>query len=244
LPSTLKCIERLLLKPPTIIPCVLSHPSSPRFSVVDNIHYLTSSWIISLIGRLDKHGDEDEGWEDVFEDEGDEGDDHDESDDHDEGSDDDNVEVSGELGPSDLASDIEYPHPIHSLAMTPTCTKLCGSDLAEVYGTRDLLPALKAFLGAAPRGQRLFLLGSDTFNVWHKVTLNHLPLSFAANESLQRDVIRAQPAIPDGRGGMRRQSTFDTVLFLNDPDAFGLHRKFHSLSFFLSSDILINVFLL
>jgi hypothetical protein len=159
--------------------------------------------------------EEEEDWDDIFEDE----------EDDDEG-DDDDVGVEGEPSPSDLASDIEYPNPIHALAMRPTRTKLCGSDLAEEYGARDLLPALKGFLGAAPHGQRLFLLASDFFDVWHKVTLNHLPLSFAPNEPLQRDVIRAQPATPDGRGGMRRQPTFDTVLFLNDPNAFGLHRKF------------------
>jgi hypothetical protein len=158
-------------------------------------------------------GDDDDDWEDVFEDD---------EDDEDAGEE---VEVGGETEASDLPLEVEYPHPIHALAMWPTQKGLCERDLIDQYGASDLLPALKVFLGQSPCGQRLFLLPSDLFDVWHKLTLNHLPLFFAPDEPLHRDVVRAQPAIADGHGGLRRQPTFDTALFLKDPDAFGPHRK-------------------
>ncbi|KAG9084266.1 hypothetical protein FS749_005360 [Ceratobasidium sp. UAMH 11750] len=85
--------------------------------------------------------------------------------------------------------------------------------------------ALKSFLLPYARG-RWFILSSDEFSVWHKLTLYHHPLSFAPDEPRQRDVIRIRPPAHDERGRSLRslEPVFDTALFLHDSRQIGLHR--------------------
>jgi hypothetical protein len=129
-----------------------------------------------------------------------------------------------------FASDVEYPRPELALALRPT--RLASwQELTDQYGTKDLLRTLTVFLGPKARGQQLFVLPCDRLDVWHKVSLYHLPLSFAPDEPPHRDVIRTQPPELDSHGRVSRAGVFDTVLFLDNSDEFGIYREslFHIL---------------
>ncbi|KAF8606951.1 hypothetical protein BDV93DRAFT_436496 [Ceratobasidium sp. AG-I] len=122
------------------------------------------------------------------------------------------------------ADPVEYPHPQFAIAIRPT-KRPTLQELEDDYGAKSLVPALDKFLKPYARGRgRYFFLPHDTFDLWHKLTLYHLPLSFAPDEPPQRDVIRIRPPIRDAHGRLKREGVFDTALFLHDPQEFGLHR--------------------
>ncbi|KAG9082908.1 hypothetical protein FRC06_004778 [Ceratobasidium sp. 370] len=140
--------------------------------------------------------------------------------------DDDDEGEEGERRPS-AASDadpVEYPTPEFAIAMRPT-RRATLQDLVGIYGATELEQALKKFLRPYTHS-RYYIVPSDYFDVWHKLTLYHLPLSFAPDEPSQCDVIRARPIACDTRGRVlrRREPAFDTALFLHDRHQFGLHR--------------------
>ncbi|KAG8712846.1 hypothetical protein FRC09_019402 [Ceratobasidium sp. 395] len=140
----------------------------------------------------------------------------------------------GERRPSTTdAKSVEYPAPEFAIAMRPY-KRATMSEIITDYGATSLDQALRAFLRPLNRGRgRLILLPNDQFDVWHKVTLYHRPLSFAPDEPTQRDVIRARPAVRDARNRARyhHEPAFDTALFLHDTQQFGLHREFTFFSF-------------
>jgi hypothetical protein len=135
-------------------------------------------------------------------------------------------EADEDEAPDEL-SDIAYPRPARSIALSPTRAKLSGNVLIKDYGASDLIPALRKFLAPKARAlqERISVQPSDIFNVWHKISLHHLPLPFALGEPLHRDVIRAQAPVYDGCGRLQRPGFFDTALFLNDPTRSGIHRR-------------------
>ncbi|KAF8595747.1 hypothetical protein BDV93DRAFT_456186, partial [Ceratobasidium sp. AG-I] len=155
-------------------------------------------------------GEEDE-WEDVKEDG--------------EGEDDEGDEEEGGIrsGARPDADSVEYPHPQFAIALRPT-RQATLHDLEVVYGATSLVPALEKFLQPYARSRgRYFFLPNDKFDIWHKLTLYQLPLSFAPDEPPQRDVIRIRPPVFD-HGRLKREGVFDTALYLHDPQEFGLHR--------------------
>lgn len=84
-----------------------------------------------------------------------------------------------------------YPQPTISVAVKPTCCRLIGHRLISTYGTTDLIRSLTKFLKPIARkaGVQPLVFASDSFDVWHKLTLKHQPVPFAPNEPLQQDVI-------------------------------------------------------
>ncbi|KAG8705734.1 hypothetical protein FRC08_001491 [Ceratobasidium sp. 394] len=149
----------------------------------------------------ERHKDDEEAWEDV-----------------DDGDDDDD----GEEGPrrqtaASDANEVEHPWPEFAIAVRPT-RKVTLSQLVNEYGATSMERALKSFLLPYARG-RWFILSSDEFSVWHKLTLYHHPLSFAPDEPRQRDVIRVRPPAHDERGRSLRslEPVFDTGLFYTTP---------------------------
>ncbi|KAG8699999.1 hypothetical protein FRC09_006244 [Ceratobasidium sp. 395] len=125
------------------------------------------------------------------------------------------------------ANSVEHPAPEFAIALRPT-KQVTMAKIETEYGATSLQRALTAFL--RPRAtSRYFILPHELFDVWHKVTLYHSALSFAPDEPLQRDVIRARPAVRDGRRRVsyHHEPAFDTALFVHDPHQFGLHRESH-----------------
>ncbi|CAE6368386.1 unnamed protein product [Rhizoctonia solani] len=140
-----------------------------------------------------------------------------------------------ELGPANTAvgahidsedSGIAYPRPLLSIALQPTVPRVSGTTLVDTYGASDLMPALTRFL--RPKclavGEDHYLLPTDRFDVWHKLTLHHDVLPFAPDEPAQRDVIRVKPPVRDHAGRLRDAGVFDVALVLDKPQAFGLKR--------------------
>ncbi|KAG8728742.1 hypothetical protein FRC10_004611, partial [Ceratobasidium sp. 414] len=119
---------------------------------------------------------------------------------------------------------VEHPAPEFAIALRPT-RRVTLPELADVYGATSLEWALKRFLRPYAHG-RYFILPHELFDVWHKLTLYHHPLSFAPDEPSQRDVIRVRPPVYDERGRLRNrfEPLFDTALFVHDREKFGLHR--------------------
>ncbi|KAG8762506.1 hypothetical protein FRC12_008982 [Ceratobasidium sp. 428] len=151
-------------------------------------------------------------------DEGADGDENNEDGEEDEG------EVQGE---SEERSELEYyPRPAISVAKKPTVRRVSGRKLVSSYGASDLIRALHKFLSpkATELGKTLLVLPSDLFDVWHKATLRHLPLSFASAQSSHRDVVRAHPLTRDSAGRVSTGAVFDTALFPVHRDQSGLQR--------------------
>ncbi|KAG8705030.1 hypothetical protein FRC09_003197 [Ceratobasidium sp. 395] len=122
------------------------------------------------------------------------------------------------------ANSVEHPAPEFAIAISPT-KRATMADITEDYGATSLEQALTAFL--RPRAHCDYsILPYELFDVWHKTTLYHRPLSFAPDEPLQRDVIRARPAVRDPRNrlGYHHEAAFDTALFVHDTRLIGLHR--------------------
>ncbi|KAG9087124.1 hypothetical protein FRC06_002725, partial [Ceratobasidium sp. 370] len=153
--------------------------------------------------------DDEDAWEDVEEDAGDDG--HDEE---------------GQRRRTIIvdADRVEHPWPEFAIAIRPTWQVTLPQLIAN-YGATSLEWALKSFLRPYTHN-RWLILPSDEFNVWHKLTLYHHPLSFAPDEPRQRDVICVWPPVCDAHGRTLRslEPVFDTALFLHNPRQFGLHR--------------------
>ncbi|KAG8778761.1 hypothetical protein FRC12_024833 [Ceratobasidium sp. 428] len=125
---------------------------------------------------------------------------------------------------TDTNGEVEYPGPEFTIATQPT-RQVTISELADEYGATSLERALKSFLRPYA-GNNWFILPTDKFGSWHKLTLYHHPLRFAPDEPRQRDVIRVRPPTHDSRGRLLRrlEPAFDTALFLYDSRQFGLLR--------------------
>ncbi|KAG8701170.1 hypothetical protein FRC09_005520 [Ceratobasidium sp. 395] len=122
------------------------------------------------------------------------------------------------------ANGVHHPSPEFAIAMRATCYATL-SQLINDYGATSFERALKTFLRPYAEG-RWFILASDKFYVWHKLTLYHHPLPFAPDEPRQRDVIRARPRARGTRNNplKRREPAFDTVLYVHDSHQVGLSR--------------------
>ncbi|KAG9083177.1 hypothetical protein FRC06_004674, partial [Ceratobasidium sp. 370] len=118
---------------------------------------------------------------------------------------------------------VEHPVPAFAIAFRPT-RRVTLPELANVYGATSLEQALKRFLRPYTRS-RYFILPHELFDIWHKLTLYHHPLSFAPDEPSQRDVIRIRPPVYNTHGRLRNgfEPVFDTALFVHDREKFGLH---------------------
>ncbi|KAG8700746.1 hypothetical protein FRC09_005778 [Ceratobasidium sp. 395] len=122
------------------------------------------------------------------------------------------------------ANPVEHPAPEFAIAMQPT-KRATIAEITCDYDATSLEQALAAFL--RPRtGSGHYVLPYELFDVWHKVTLYHRPLSFAPDEPLQHDVICARPAVRDAQHctGYHHEPAFDTALFVHDTRLQGLHR--------------------
>jgi hypothetical protein len=98
----------------------------------------------------------------------------------------------------------------------------------EQYGAVDLIPALEDCLATryhVPR-HNLLLSSRHSFPVWHRFSLHHRPLPFAPGEPPKRDVIRARPPTRNATRYLQRPGEFDTAIFLDKPDKFGLERMY------------------
>ncbi|KAG8733915.1 hypothetical protein FRC10_012066 [Ceratobasidium sp. 414] len=156
------------------------------------------------------HGDTEEQWEDVDEDvEGD-------------GGEDDSEEGQRRRSAASGADTIEHPLLEFTIVVWPT-QQVTLAQLVEDYGATSLKRVLKSFLQPYTRGH-WFILSSNQFGVWHKLTLYHHPLSFAPDEPCQCDVIRVQPPAHDAHGHPLRsfEPIFDTAPFLHDSCEIGL----------------------
>ncbi|KAG8730883.1 hypothetical protein FRC10_002295, partial [Ceratobasidium sp. 414] len=137
----------------------------------------------------------------------------------------DRVEVSTPAKSAE--SGIHYPQPKISIAREPTAPRVPGHVIISSYGASDFIRALHRFLlhkTTLPPGERLILLPSDRFHVWHKAVLNHVSLPFTLSQPCHRDVIRAHPPVRDATGRVLQPSVFDTALFATDRSGLGLQR--------------------
>jgi hypothetical protein len=161
-------------------------------------------------------------------------DDGDDDDNGDDGDDSDNEEE--EEGPDDETMEMEvvdgsllgaYPQPTLRMAVHPTARRVAGGHLVSAYGTTDLIQSLTRFLKPFARqgGLQPVVLLSDTFDVWHKLTLHHQPIPFASNEPLHHDVLRIRLAGTD-QHDRQAPGVFDTTLFLHQSHEVGLKREF------------------
>ncbi|KAF8596468.1 hypothetical protein BDV93DRAFT_548345 [Ceratobasidium sp. AG-I] len=147
----------------------------------------------------------------------------DEEDDDNEGLGDDMEEIGmaeAELGVS------AYPRPTFSVAVRPTCPRVTGHNLINVYGAIDLINSLARFLKPLARkaGLKPVVLSSNVFDIWHKLTLQHLPTPFAPNESPHCDVVRIRLPGADQHSHCV-PGIFDTVLFLHQPGELDFSRR-------------------
>ncbi|KAG8734054.1 hypothetical protein FRC10_011981 [Ceratobasidium sp. 414] len=120
-----------------------------------------------------------------------------------------------EIGPESAAvSDqpTHYPRPSITIARQLTAQQVPGHVLASSYEASDFLRALHHFV-LTKTSERPLVLPSDRFDVWHKATLNHLPLPFAPSEPCHRDVVCVRPAVRDSAGRIKDAGIFDTALF-------------------------------
>ena len=120
-----------------------------------------------------------------------------------------------------------YPSPTLRMAVQPTRRRLTGQHLIDTYGATDLIRSLTQFLKPFPRENSFkpVIFPSDSFDVWHKLTLDHQLVPFAPNEPPHQDVIRIR--LSDTKQyGRQVPGLFDTAMFLYRPQATGLSRKF------------------
>ncbi|KAG8792140.1 hypothetical protein FRC12_007023 [Ceratobasidium sp. 428] len=166
----------------------------------------TAVWVADDDGEYNREEEEDDPWEDdelALDDEGEEG---------------------ARRASTTDANSVDHPAPEFAIAIRPY-RRATMSEIADDYGATSLERALTGFLRPYAHC-RYFILPNKEFDVWQKVTLYHRPLSFAPDEPLQRNVIRARPAVRDARNRVLRryEPAFDTALFLHDTRQFGLHR--------------------
>lgn len=120
-----------------------------------------------------------------------------------------------------------YPDPrSNTIAYKPTLSKVSGSDLANNYGTVDLLPSTSRHLASIGVDAATAPLSPNhLFDVWHRFYINHDRFPFAPEEEPTCDVVRATPPTYNRWRRISRPGVFDMVLFLHRRDAFGIHRK-------------------
>lgn len=178
------------------------------------------------------YGDDEDALEEKEKDEGGEAEDA-----EDEGDEEDNVFVEGR-GACDRHE--VYPEPDRGQAKKPTAPGQCGWHLIEQHGVTNLVADchrwLKKHLG--PSTYHDPVTPFHLFNVWHKFYLTHGYLYFDPDQSFKREVVRAKPPAPALPGGQPNTGTFDTVLFMDNPKAFGIHRESltcYQPTFFLST---------
>ncbi|KAG8746737.1 hypothetical protein FRC10_003720 [Ceratobasidium sp. 414] len=165
-------------------------------------------------------GDVDQGDVDGDEEDGDEGSDEDSNEDEE------RVEVSAPA--ESMESEIHYPRPRVSISQRPTVPRVPGHVIITSYGASDFIRAVRCFLmhkTTLPPGERLILLPSDRFHVWHKAALNHTALPFAPAQPCHHDTIRAYPPVRDTAGRVIKLGVFDTALFPHDRSGHGLQRR-------------------
>lgn len=140
----------------------------------------------------------------------------------------DNVEVTGrgevrrERGEDGL---VWHANPWLESAKRPGLRTKPASYLIDKHGTTNLIRDVKTFLKTiSPHNARLRLKESHRFRVWSRVKLCHSRVPFLPSAEPHVDHLRARPATRKDRA-----DSFDTALFLTDPSAHGLHRKFASL---------------
>ncbi|KAG8734476.1 hypothetical protein FRC10_011705, partial [Ceratobasidium sp. 414] len=149
---------------------------------------------------------------------------------------DDNDKEEGERrqGAALDGDEVEYPAPEFAITVQPT-RRVTLPELVDVYGATSFEWALRAFLRphAHSRG-RYSILPHELFDIWHKLTLCHHPLSFTPNEPSQCDVIHVWPPVYDERRCLctRFEPVFDMALFMHDCDKFGHHRTYKFLRLF------------
>ncbi|KAG8700490.1 hypothetical protein FRC08_004668 [Ceratobasidium sp. 394] len=149
-------------------------------------------------------------------------------DDDDDDDDDDEESIQGDAVEAETVEDeseIAYPRPTLSVAVRPTCPRVAGHHLVSTYGATDLIRLLTRLLKPLARkaGLNGLVLPSDRFDTWHKLTIRHQPLPFAPNEPPQRDAVRVRPPTLD-ESGRKTPGLFDTVMFVNNPQAVGVQR--------------------
>jgi hypothetical protein len=157
-------------------------------------------------------------------DEEDEEDEDDEEDDEDEGE----MEMHTREDVPDLDQDaVHYPSPDVAIAKQPTRSDVRGTELISTYGATDLVSAIGNCLRSRHdvENPEELLSPHHSFNIWHRLTLYHRRLPFAPGEPPKRDVIRARPP------QQQRPGEFDTVLFLESTEKFGLERTYFSRTF-------------
>jgi hypothetical protein len=119
-----------------------------------------------------------------------------------------------------------YPTPSLGIARKPVRANVSGAELIAQYGASDLIGEVTRYLKTRFNipTQSILLSLDDVFHVWHRFYLHHRRLPFSPDEAGQRDVVRARPATRDAAGRSWGNDTFDTVLFIDKPEAFGIHR--------------------
>ncbi|KAG9075008.1 hypothetical protein FRC06_010327, partial [Ceratobasidium sp. 370] len=124
----------------------------------------------------------------------------------DEDDDDDEESIQGDAVKAEMVEDnmgIVYPQPTLSMAVHPTCPRVAGHHLISTYA-----------------GLNGLVLPSDRFDTWHKLTICHQPLPFAPHKPPHCDMAQVQPP----KSGSKIPSLFETVMFVNNPQAVGVQR--------------------
>lgn len=121
--------------------------------------------------------------------------------------------------------------PNWSIAIKPTAPHVNGNGIIQTYGAPNLDVNTNEWMqqataaGLLPEMQRVSR--HHSFDVWHKFYLHHRPLHFDPDQPPHRDTIRAKPPGAVRVGSLRGAGlgTFDAVLFLAQPEKFGIYRK-------------------
>lgn len=122
---------------------------------------------------------------------------------------------------------IWHPKPMISTAGNGSHVQRNGTALMTRYGATQLISATRRFLAEHTSSRSgCPLKAKHVFYVWHQCRLEHGRLPFLPDDGPQVDTIRATPQIRDEYGRITRPGAFDTVLFVTNPDAQGLHRKY------------------
>lgn len=118
-----------------------------------------------------------------------------------------------------------YPDSEITRAHNPTRAATSIPTLSDQYGTIDLIPSLTRYLRSKNIDSTTAPISPNhLFDVWHRVSIQHARFPYAPEEEPTRDVVRATPPSYNRRTRTRKEGTFDTVLFLHNPTAFGIHR--------------------
>lgn len=130
------------------------------------------------------------------------------------------VDSRGTLTPESNLDHVFYPMPHVRTTIHPTKAGLHGTRLIKDYGATELLSAVQTCLISRFRVPKdnILLSRHHKFNVWHRLYIDHSPLSFSPSEPLRRDVIQASPSSYDCSGRVVRPARFDTALYLEQPN--------------------------